>query len=147
MGQISCSLFLLLLLLLLWPFTESETPWTGRSETCPTPRQNEVGTHRRTSRPNQLSVISVISCSNLSAWVSVSINMPLRSWRCAGGTIKMPLLTELAETVVDSDSYKHAAPTELAVSWRSRCCPTTDQDEDCWIADWIFSCRMRNIVN
>ena len=21
--------------------TESETPWTGRSETCPTPRQNE----------------------------------------------------------------------------------------------------------
>ncbi len=33
----------------------------------------------------------------------------------------MPLLTELAETVVDSDSYKHAAPTELAVSWRSRC--------------------------
>jgi len=33
----------------------------------------------------------------------------------------MPLLTELAETVVDSDSYKHAAPTELVVSWRSRC--------------------------
>ena len=36
-------LLLLLLLLLLWPCTESETPWTGRSETCPTPRQNEVG--------------------------------------------------------------------------------------------------------
>ena len=33
----------------------------------------------------------------------------------------MPLLTELAETVVDSDSYKHGAPTELAGSWRSRC--------------------------
>ena len=24
------------LLLLLWPCTESETPWTGRSEICPT---------------------------------------------------------------------------------------------------------------
>ena len=35
-------LLLLLLLLLLWPCTESETPWTGRSETCPTPRQNEL---------------------------------------------------------------------------------------------------------
>jgi len=33
----------------------------------------------------------------------------------------MPLLTELAETVVGSDSYKHAASTELVVSWRSRC--------------------------
>ena len=31
----------LLLLLLLLPCTESETPWTGRSETCPTLRQNE----------------------------------------------------------------------------------------------------------
>ena len=31
------------LLLLLSPCTESETPWTGRAETCPTPRQNEVG--------------------------------------------------------------------------------------------------------
>ena len=34
-------LLLLLLLLLLWPCTESETPWTGRSETCPTLRQDE----------------------------------------------------------------------------------------------------------
>jgi len=33
---------LLLLLLLLCPCTESETPWTGRSETCHTPRQNET---------------------------------------------------------------------------------------------------------
>jgi len=32
----------LLLSLLLWPGTESETPWTGRSETYPTPRQNVV---------------------------------------------------------------------------------------------------------
>ena len=31
----------LLLLLLLLPCTESETPWTGRSETCPALRQNE----------------------------------------------------------------------------------------------------------
>jgi len=33
---------LLLLLLLLLLCTESETPWTGRSETCPTTCQNEV---------------------------------------------------------------------------------------------------------
>ena len=32
---------LLLLLLLLLLCTESETPWTGRSETCPTLRQDE----------------------------------------------------------------------------------------------------------
>ena len=37
---------LLLLLLLLWPCTESETPWTGRSETCPTPGQF-AGAHLR----------------------------------------------------------------------------------------------------
>jgi len=34
---------------------------------------------------------------------------------------EMPLLTELAETVVGCGSYKHAAPTELVVSWRFRC--------------------------
>ena len=33
----------------------------------------------------------------------------------------MPLLTELAETVVGCGSYKHAAPTELVVSRRHRC--------------------------
>ena len=32
----------------------------------------------------------------------------------------MPPLTELAETVVGCGSYKHAAPTELVVSWRPR---------------------------
>ena len=31
---------LLLLLPLLWPCTESETPWTGRSETCHTSCQD-----------------------------------------------------------------------------------------------------------
>ena len=35
-------LLLLLLLLLLWRCTESETPWTGRSETCPTALSREV---------------------------------------------------------------------------------------------------------
>ena len=33
----------------------------------------------------------------------------------------MPLLTELGETVVGCDSYKHAAPTELGVFRRHRC--------------------------
>ena len=32
----------------------------------------------------------------------------------------MPLLTELAETVVGCGSYKHAAPTELVLSRRPR---------------------------
>ena len=40
----------------------------------------------------------------------------------------MLLLTELAETVVDSDSYKHAAPTELVVSRRYRCYKHADPD-------------------
>ena len=42
----------------------------------------------------------------------------------------MPLLTELAETVVGCDSYKHAAPTELAVSRRPRCYKHVAPDGD-----------------
>ena len=50
----------LLLSLLPLPRTKSATPPNSRSETCPTLRQDEVGAHRRTSRPSQLSVISCL---------------------------------------------------------------------------------------
>ena len=60
-------LLLLLLLILIWPSTESETPRTGRSETetCHTPRKNEVGASvdKLANLVPQFSVISVISCS------------------------------------------------------------------------------------
>jgi len=44
----------LLLWLLLWPGTESETPWTGRSETCPTPGQNEFPVRQPTGGLNRI---------------------------------------------------------------------------------------------
>jgi len=52
------------------------SPWTGRSETCLTPRKNQVGASvdKLANLVRQFSVISVISCSNLSRVINKSTN-------------------------------------------------------------------------
>jgi len=84
------------LLLLLSPCTESETPWTGRAETCPTPRQNEVGASPadKSAKPT-LRYLCYLLFKPERLGVHFSINMPLlRSWWCPGDpvAINMPLL-------------------------------------------------------